>query len=212
MGCLAETRWYIVTCVRMQAEFMLLKKQHFTIDPANGWLDSVEHICSPNCDDRPGNIEPDLIVIHGISLPPGEFGGTWVAALFTNTLPPTEHEYFATIGHLRVSSHVLIDRKGGLTQFVPFHMRAWHAGDSTHCGRAACNDFSIGIELEGTDDSPYEDAQYFVLGHLIRALRRTYPSLHAADVVGHCDIAPGRKTDPGPAFDWWRLRKLLIAE
>jgi AmpD protein len=150
-----------------------------------------------------------LIVIHGISLPPGRFGGGWIDRFFCNELPPAADPYFATIQALRVSAHVLIDRRGRLTQYVPFTRRAWHAGASTYCGRAACNDFSVGIELEGADDVPYAAAQYSSLALLIAALRTAYASLQAADVVGHSDIAPGRKTDPGAAFDWRHLRGLL---
>jgi AmpD protein len=179
------------------------------IDHASGWIAGVRAVESPNCDERPDEELPSLIVVHGISLPPGEFGGRWIDALFTNSLPLAEHAYFAEICDLRVSAHALIERDGQLTQYVSFRQRAWHAGDSVFCGRAACNDFSIGIELEGADDMPYEDSQYTVLAALISSLRSTWPSLRDAAIVGHSDIAPGRKTDPGPAFDWIRLRKML---
>lgn len=179
------------------------------IDPGSGWLVGVDRIPSPNCDERPTDCGLDLIVIHGISLPPGEFGGPWIDRLFTNALSGREHEYFAAICRLRVSSHVLVRRDGALTQYVPFTARAWHAGESSYCGRAACNDFSVGIELEGTDEQPYEDVQYEMLARLVRALRRAYPSLKGAPLVGHCDVAPERKTDPGPAFDWARVHRLL---
>ena len=179
------------------------------IDRASGWIEGVRRVDSPNCDDRPQADDLGLIVVHGISLPPGEFGGEWIHRLFRNDLPPDAHPYFATIQGLEVSAHVLVDRAGALTQFVPFQRRAWHAGKSVHRGRSACNDFSIGIELEGADDVPYADAQYAPLAALIRALRRAYPMLRPADVVAHSDIAPGRKTDPGPGFDWPRLRALL---
>jgi AmpD protein len=152
---------------------------------------------------------PELIVVHGISLPPGEFGGRKIDELFLNCLDPSEHPYFRDICQLRVSSHVLISRQGDMTQYVSFARRAWHAGESRHCGRNACNDFSVGIELEGTDDSPYEPIQYQRLARLILLLRNTYPSLKSADVVGHCHIAPGRKTDPGESFDWNLLGGLL---
>lgn len=175
----------------------------------NGWLEGVHRIESPNCDERPADCQPSLIVVHGISLPPGEFGGPWIDRLFTNTLPIGVHEYFAEVAHLRVSAHVLVRREGEMRQYVPFTARAWHAGESSHCGRAACNDFSIGIELEGADDVPYTDAQYQRLTALVDALRRTYASLRDADIVGHEHIAPGRKTDPGPAFDWHRFRRAL---
>ena len=144
--------------------------------------------------------------MHGISLPPGEFGGDGIARLFTNRLDPRAHPYYATIAGLSVSAHFLIRRDGALVQFVGCNDRAWHAGASEWKGRARCNDFSIGIELEGTDDIPYAAAQYTMLGRLLRALRRVYP---IADVAGHCHVAPGRKTDPGPAFDWARLARLL---
>jgi len=181
---------------------------NFSIDSNSGWVDGVRRIESPNCDPRPSKQTVDLIVIHGISLPPGEFGGAWIECLFGNGLPSEAHQYFATINHLRVSAHVLITRAGLVTQFVPFTMRAWHAGKSVYCGRHECNDFSIGIELEGTDDLPYEAAQYAVLANLVSALRKAYPSLVDADIVGHSDIAPGRKTDPGPTFDWQLLARL----
>jgi len=172
------------------------------VDARTGWLSDVRRVVSPNRDERPGGCAPGLIVVHGISLPPGRFGGPWIDQLFTNTLCPDEHEYFATIGDLRVSAHVLIRRDGEMTQYVPFTERAWHAGQSSYCGREACNDFSIGIELEGTDELPYEAAQYRALARVVTALRHAYPSLREAELVGHSDIAPGRKTDPGPAFDW----------
>ena len=151
---------------------------------------------------------PSLAVIHGISLPPGRFGGPGVIDLFTNRLDPTAHPYFAGIARLRVSAHFLIRRRGELLQFVACDERAWHAGASEWRGRTGCNDYSIGFELEGTDDRPYTAAQYVRLARLIRLLRRRYP---LDDIVGHSDVAPGRKTDPGPAFDWAKLRRLLAA-
>ena len=179
------------------------------IDTKTGWLVNVNRVPSPNCDPRPRDSALDLIVVHGISLPPNQFGGTWIDLFFTNALPAHAHEYFATIAHMRVSAHALIRRDGSVTQYVAFTDRAWHAGESQYCGRRACNDFSVGIELEGGDDIPYEQAQYATLVELVRALRRAYPSLGAAPIVGHSDIAPGRKTDPGPAFDWPRLHRGL---
>lgn len=179
------------------------------IDPATGRLEGVRSIDSPNCDDRPPGVGLDLIVVHGISLPPGQFGGPWIDRLFLNQLPPEADPFFATLQGLKVSTHVLIDRRGVLTQYVPFVRRAWHAGKSLHRGRAGCNDFSVGIELEGTDDLPYEAPQYIALAALVLALRRTYPSLRAAEIVGHSDVSPGRKSDPGAAFDWRRLRDLI---
>ena len=181
------------------------------IDPEDGWLAGIRRLASPNCDPRPAGCRPELIVIHGISLPPGRYGGPWIDRLFTNSLPPEADPYFATIQDLRVSSHVLVARDGGLTQFVPFGMRAWHAGASNWCGRAACNDFSIGIELEGADDEPYDNRQYVVLAVLIVTLQRAYPTLAAGAIVGRSDIAPGRKTDPGSAFDWRRLEREVLA-
>lgn len=171
-------------------------------------LAGVRYCASPNCNARPPDAVPSLIVVHGISLPPGEFGGPHIEALFTNRLDPAGHPYFATIAGLQVSAHVLVRRDGELVQFVPFDLRAWHAGASSYQGRSNCNDFSIGIELEGTDDIPYTDAQYQRLAELIRALARAYPATRG-HVAGHSDIAPGRKTDPGPSFDWARLRSLL---
>ncbi len=156
---------------------------------------------SPNADERPPGVKPDLIVIHGISLPPGHFGGAGVEQLFTNTLRADEHPHYRKVVHLKVSAHVFIRRDGEMTQFVPFDKRAWHAGESCFEGRANCNDFSVGIELEGCDDTAYEDAQYRQLAALVAALTEAYPGLSAQRMVGHCDIAPGRKTDPGPLFD-----------
>lgn len=177
---------------------------------ADGLARDVPFIASPNHDARPADTELSLVVIHGISLPPGEFGGDGVARLFTNALDPLAHPYYATIAHLRVSAHLLVRRDGALVQFVGCNERAWHAGVSQWQGRERCNDFSIGIELEGTDDLPYEDAQYATLARLLGALKRRYPTLAAA--VGHSDVAPGRKTDPGPHFDWARLAALAGAK
>ncbi|MDJ0928892.1 MAG: 1,6-anhydro-N-acetylmuramyl-L-alanine amidase AmpD [Gammaproteobacteria bacterium] len=181
------------------------------IDPATGVLASARQVASPNCDDRPDGCEPDLIVVHGISLPPGEFGGPWIDCFFTNCLDAEAHDYFPEICHLQVSTHLLIRRDGEIVQYVPLTRRAWHAGESCYHGRHRCNDFSVGIELEGLDDLPYDDQQYEVLARVINALRSAMPSLAGAPVVGHSDISPGRKTDPGPAFDWDRLHGLLDA-
>lgn len=179
------------------------------IEPATGIITRARQVPSPNFDDRPPGVEPDLIVVHGISLPPGEFGGQWIDLFFTNRLPPDADPYFASIADLRVSSHLLIRRDGELVQYVPLLKRAWHAGQSSYRGREACNDFSVGIELEGTDGSPYEPAQYRVLADVILALCEVYPTLSIDRIAGHDEVAPGRKTDPGPAFDWPRLRTLL---
>lgn len=171
----------------------------------------ARQIASPNYDSRPAGVEPDLIVIHGISLPPGEFGGPWIDRLFTNTLPAEVHPYFAEVGSLRVSSHLVVDRNGAVTQYVRVNERAWHAGKSLYQGREACNDFSVGVELEGTDTQSYEPAQYGALAEVVAALCAAYPRLSTHRLVGHSDIAPGRKTDPGPAFDWPRARRLIAA-
>lgn len=167
---------------------------------AQGLLTGCEYIPSPNCDDRPaGAVE--LLVIHNISLPPGEFGGDGVQRLFTNALEVDAHPYYQTIAGLKVSSHFLIRRDGRIIQFVPCSRRAWHAGESCWQDRSRCNDFSIGIELEGSDFVPFDDAQYAALDKLTRALRAAYP---IRGIAGHSDIAPQRKTDPGPYFDWLR--------
>jgi AmpD protein len=168
-----------------------------------GMLEGAECIPSPNCDDRPDGVEIDLIVIHNISLPPGEFGGRGVIELFTNTLDDAEHPFYASIANLRVSSHFYIDRTGKIFQFVPTKMRAWHAGLSQWHGRERCNDFSIGIELEGTDLLPFADEQYESLANLSLAILEKHPM---CGLAGHSDIAPGRKTDPGRFFDWNRYR------
>ena len=179
------------------------------IDSATGLLAGTRQVLTPFLDDRPGGVRPDLILIHGISMPPGEFGGPWIDRLFTGNLPPDQHPFFREVAGLRVSSHVLVRRRGELVQYVPFHRRAWHAGVSEYQGRTGCNDFSIGIELEGTDELGYAEAQYESLAALIRSLIATYPSLSTERLAGHSDVAPGRKTDPGPAFSWERLRERL---
>ncbi len=175
------------------------------MDKATGLLDGAELRPSPNCDARPGNADPELIVVHGISLPPGCFGGPEIEALFTNTLDWDAHPYFCEIRGLEVSAHLLIRRDGSVLQFVPLGQRAWHAGASRFRDRDCCNDFSIGIELEGEDETPYDDRQYPVLAAVIRAICRAYPAITPRTIAAHSDIAPGRKTDPGPAFDWLRL-------
>ena len=172
-----------------------------------GIVRAAAQIPSPNCDARPPGSRISLVVIHAISLPPGEFGGPWIVELFTNRLDAAAHPYFAQLAGQRVSAHFLIRREGSLAQFVPCALRAWHAGVSSWRGLEHCNDYSIGIELEGADDIPYTDAQYLTLAALTRALRRRY---RIRDVAGHCEIAPGRKTDPGASFDWKRFRHLLV--
>jgi AmpD protein len=164
---------------------------------------------SPNQDCRPEGGAIDLLVIHNISLPPGEFGGNWVDDLFMNCLDPNAHPYFATIASRQVSSHLLIRRDGELIQYVPLHMRAWHAGESCFDDKERCNDFSIGIELEGSDDTPYTDAQYTTLAEVTAEIQDLFPAITTDRIAGHSDIAPGRKTDPGPEFDWDRYRSLI---
>ena len=187
----------------------LTNGQSMHINPQTSLLDQARFIESPNFDERPVPAVPELIVVHNISLPPNEFGGPYIEQLFTNTLDPAGHPYFNEIKNLRVSAHLLIRRDGSLLQFVPFHQRAWHAGQSNWCGRERCNDFSIGIELEGTDDVLYESVQYRQLADIIKALRHCYPTIGATAITGHSDIAPGRKTDPGAAFSWDTLHQLL---
>jgi AmpD protein len=170
------------------------------------WLPGARRVPSPNWDPRPPGTQVDLLVIHGISLPPGEFGGPWIDALFQNRLPTDAHPFFAGLAGLRVSAHLLIRRDGELVQYVPLGLRAWHAGRSQFAGRTGCNDFSIGIELEGTDQIPYTAAQYRCLAATTRAILTCYPLITPQRIAGHSDIAPGRKTDPGPAFDWGRYR------
>jgi len=175
----------------------------------NGWLTGVRHCVSPHCNPRPEGSDISLLVVHGISLPPGQYGGPWIDDLFLGRLDPAVHPYFAQIAGLEVSAHCLIRRDGELVQYVSFLERAWHAGRSCFAGREACNDFSIGIELEGTDTESYTQAQYEVLAALSRCLMTRYPAITLDRIVGHSDIAPGRKTDPGPAFDWAGFRRRL---
>lgn len=173
-----------------------------------GWLAEARRVPSPHYDCRPDDENPSLLVVHNISLSPGEFGGPWIDALFTGTIDPNAHPYFAGIAHLRVSAHCLIRRDGEIVQYVPFDKRAWHAGVSSYQGRERCNDFSIGIELEGTDTLAYTDAQYQQLAAVTNTLITRYPAI-ANNMTGHCNIAPERKTDPGPSFDWARFRALV---
>jgi N-acetyl-anhydromuramoyl-L-alanine amidase len=180
------------------------------INTQTGLLSGVKHLPSPNCDPRPPGMTPDLIVVHGISLPPGEFGHTYIDDFFINQLALEAHPYFATIADKRVSAHLLIARNGAITQYVPFHQRAWHAGESLFLDRPRCNDFSIGIELEGTDHIPYTEQQYDALTEVVALLLATYRTLSPTRIVGHSDIAPLRKTDPGPAFDWAKFHRQLF--
>ncbi len=178
-------------------------------DPAVDCLPDARQVMSPNCDERPEGCAVELVVIHGISLPPGHYGGPEIDQLFTNCLDPGAHPYFADMAHLKVSSHLLIRRDGELIQYVPFSKRAWHAGDSCFDGRTACNDFSVGIELEGLDEEAYTGAQYERLADVVSRLLAMFPRLSPEAITGHADIAPGRKTDPGPGFDWEHFRQLL---
>ena len=173
---------------------------------AEGLFEGAEQRVSPNCDDRPEGAEVTLLVVHNISLPPGEFGGEAIVELFTNTLDFSAHPYYETLRELKVSTHFFIRRGGEMIQLVPCAKRAWHAGTSSWRGRERCNDVSVGVELEGADDQAYTDLQYSRLARLLRDLRRRYPIV---DIVGHADIAPGRKTDPGPSFDWGYFREIL---
>ncbi len=184
----------------------------YNLDVIDGWLAGARRCASPNCNERPDPADVSLLVIHNISLPPGEYGTGCVQEFFCNQLDCDSHPFFDEIRGLEVSSHLLIERDGSCTQFVSFDARAWHAGVSEFCGRDNCNDFSIGIELEGCDTEAYTDAQYQSLAAVTGELMRTYPLITPDRITGHSDIAPGRKTDPGPAFDWERYRALLDAE
>jgi len=177
------------------------------VDPRTDLLDQARFLRSPHADQRPPDTRIELVVIHNISLPPGEFGGPYIEDFFLGRLDPDAHPYFAGIADMRVSAHLLIRRDGSLVQFVPFTWRAWHAGESRFGERQRCNDFSIGIELEGTDTDAYGSAQYDALVKVLAALKQRYPSIWA--VRGHSSISPARKTDPGPAFDWGRLASRL---
>ncbi|MFV3403698.1 MULTISPECIES: 1,6-anhydro-N-acetylmuramyl-L-alanine amidase AmpD [Pseudomonas] len=176
------------------------------LDRATGWFSGVTRCPSPNFNTRPEGEAISLLVIHNISLPPACFGTGKVQQFFQNRLDPSEHPYFEGISQLTVSAHLFVERDGAVTQFVSLLDRAWHAGVSRFEGREGCNDFSIGIELEGTDELPYTDAQYATLAHLTGQIRQAWPAIDLARIQGHSDIAPGRKTDPGPAFDWPRYR------
>ncbi len=170
-----------------------------------GWLQAVDVVQSPNCDARPDNTQIKLVVIHGISLPPSEFGGGYIQQYFCNQLDANANDYFSSICDMQVSAHCLIERTGNITQFVSFLDRAWHAGVSSWKGEEACNNYSIGIELEGTDELSYTDPQYEQLNALLDRLISRYPTIENDAICGHSDISPGRKTDPGPSFDWARI-------
>ena len=178
----------------------------------SGWLSGASRCPSPNCNERPDRDDISLLVIHNISLPPGQYGTGCVEEFFCNRLDCDAHPYFENLRDLEVSAHLLVERDGSVTQFVEFERRAWHAGASRFEGRENCNDFSIGIELEGCDSEAYTDAQYASLATITGEIMRNYPAITRDRITGHSDIAPGRKTDPGPAFDWERLRRLVDLE
>ena len=173
------------------------------------WLTSARQVVSPNFDERPENTQPDLLVIHCISLPPDEYGGPWIDQLFTNSLESEAHPYFNEIRGMKVSCHALIRRTGEIIQYVPFTKRAWHAGESSYENKCNCNDFSIGIELEGSENSPFEEIQYKILAQLTQRILEQYPKITKQRITGHSDIAPGRKKDPGPYFDWTKYHSLI---
>ncbi|THB71394.1 MAG: 1,6-anhydro-N-acetylmuramyl-L-alanine amidase AmpD [Gammaproteobacteria bacterium] len=179
------------------------------LDCDSGWIEGVGHEPSPNCSPRPANSEIELIVIHNISLPPQQYEGCWITDLFLNRLDPEAHPYFQEIAHLEVSAHLLIRREGAIIQYVPFNMAAWHAGQSSFNGKERCNEFSIGIELEGSDFDQFTEKQYETLINITNLLISHYPCIKKGNITGHSDIAPGRKTDPGPYFDWERVTSNL---
>ena len=187
---------------------MTINKQ-IKLEQGAEWLTGIKRVFSPNFDERPDGEDISLLVIHGISLPPGEFGGDYIDQLFMNTLDANEHPCFTEVASNKVSSHILINRAGEITQYVPFSKRAWHAGKSSFNGRQRCNDFSIGIELEGCDEQPYTDDQYKQLAILTRLFMSQWPGINKETITGHCHISPGRKTDPGPLFDWKKYFALL---
>jgi len=188
------------------------KKPRFAADAATGWVSGARIVRSPNHDARPPGSGIDTIVIHNITLPPDEFGGEAVEQLFTNQLDFDAHPYYRKIRGLEVSAHFFIQRNGDVTQFVSINDRAWHAGESFFYGRSRVNDFSVGVEIEGTDHVPFESAQYASAADLVLALMNACPQTAIERLCGHSDIAPGRKTDPGPHFDWERLRRLICRQ
>ncbi len=201
---------FYIFCLYLQSDYNVgMTNSDALIDPSSGLLRQARYLPSPHHDTRPSGMPIDMIVVHNISLPPGQFGGEAIEQFFCGQLDMSSHPYFQTIASLRVSSHLLIKRTGEIIQFVPFHLRAWHAGESSFAGRTRCNDFSVGIELEGTDHQPFETRQYEQLANVIRALLEVYPHITPERIVGHSDIAPLRKTDPGPAFDWNHLKGML---
>ncbi len=185
------------------------RTNEFQLTIENGWLLGGEHQKSPHFSCRNDNAEIDLLVVHNISLPPTQFGGPYITDLFLGKLDASADPYFEQIAHLKVSAHCLIRRDGEIIQYVSFNDKAWHAGVSVFNGREQCNEFSIGIELEGTDDIPYTQVQYQQLAALVKKLQASYPLIRHNNIVGHCDIAPNRKTDPGEAFNWQHFRQCL---
>jgi AmpD protein len=201
---------FTITLTATALFFMTIRRDmdELKVDVATGLVPGARYVPSPNCDERPAGAVPEVLVIHAISLPPEQFGGQEIEQFFCNVLDHATHPYFEGIRGVEVSAHFLIRRDGELVQFVPVHLRAWHAGRSCCEGRSRVNDFSIGIELEGSDSTPFEPAQYTALARLVRALMSAYPAIAPRRIYGHADIAPDRKTDPGPYFDWTRLRRL----
>lgn len=185
---------------------------NFLSAPFQTPLSQAEYLPSPNCDERPAGTTPDLLVIHCISLPPEEYGGPWISDLFLNRLDPSVHPYFEQIHQLKVSAHALVRRNGDVVQYVSLDMRAWHAGQSCFDNRENCNDYSIGIELEGSDQGTFTDAQYHSLTRITREIMQRYPAIVPERITGHEHIAPGRKTDPGPGFDWKRYLASLCTQ
>jgi N-acetyl-anhydromuramoyl-L-alanine amidase len=179
------------------------------IDLTNSLLDAAKYLPSPHHNERPANTAIELIILHNISLPPGEFGTPYINDFFCGQLDATKHPYFKQIVAAHVAPHLLIRREGAIIQYVPFAKRAWHAGESCYQGKKNCNDFSIGVELEGTDEIPYTIIQYQQLAAVVQALMTAYPTITEEKIVGHCDVAPDRKTDPGKSFDWGYFFKHL---
>lgn len=203
-------RWLLCTVILLILSLVIMNVDNpVFINKATGLIRGVEYLKSPNQDQRPDLNDINMLVLHSISLPPGQFSGESISELFLNKLDLNSHPYFNLLEGLTVSAHLLIRRDGSIIQYVPFYKRAWHAGKSIFQGREKCNDFSIGIELEGTDDSTFEPIQYENLAYAIKAIMQAYPKITRDRIVGHSDVAPGRKTDPGPKFDWNYLDQLL---
>ena len=197
------------TFLELRSQKLSFMQQKPDSNMTDGWLEGVRRVISPHFDQRPENEDISLLVIHYISLPPEQFGGGYVDDFFQGKLDPSVHPYFAEIYQIRVSAHCLIERNGRITQYVSFNDRAWHAGLSSFEGREKCNDFSIGIELEGSNEQPFTAAQYRALAMLTKRIMVAYPNITRQRIVGHCDISPGRKIDPGQYFDWNNYLNLL---